>query len=62
MDKGNSESDNSIDEYEDSQESILMEICDVEEAIDMPKTDLDTVQKKKKDASNVLDSTEWNCN
>ena len=58
MDKGNSsESDDSIDEYEDSQESTLMEICDVEEAIEMTKADLDTVQKKKNDASNALDNT-----
>ena len=58
MDKGNvSESDDSIDEYEDSQESTLMEICDVEEAIEMTKADLDTVQKKKKDASNALENT-----
>ena len=58
MDKGNvSESDDSIDEYEDLQESTLMEICDVEEAIEMAKADLDTVQKKKKDASNALENT-----
>ena len=37
---GNEASDDSINEYKDSQESTLMEICDVEESNKMMKSDL----------------------
>ena len=51
---GDDSSNDSIDEYEDSQETTLMEICDVEESINMTKTDLDIVKQKKKDVSEAL--------
>ena len=51
---GDDSSIDSFDEYEDSQETTLMEICDVEESINVTKTDLDIVQQKKKHVSEAL--------
>ena len=41
-------SDDSLSGLEDSQESTLMEICDLDNEIESTIVDLQTVQKKKK--------------
>ena len=45
--------DDSLD-YEDSQQSKLLEICDLEDHISNIKVDLETILEKKKETSNNL--------
>ena len=47
-------SDVSLSDVEDSQESTLMEICDLDDEIKSTVVDLQTVQKKKKAAAVLL--------
>ena len=47
-------SDDSLSGLEDSQESTLIEICDLDNEIKSTIVDLETVQKKKKVAAMLL--------
>ena len=52
------ESDDSISEYEDSQETILEELFDIENDISTTEIDIDTANKKKSRASKGVEDVE----